>query len=191
MLAPDAFPVIWMKEPARAGTPPLLKRNAVKFEHSPIDIETTAIRSQYADVLRSEVKDLPKLQLLLLDCLLRPLTLCNVLARHQDNLIVRSSDRPGRFPDPNHGTILAHFAQLPTHRLAELLQTQGDVLWNRLAIGLINHIQHWMTGQFGDGVAKLFTPERVHRQDGARRVYHKVHGGVVLKDIPPLLLTCP
>src|ERR1700687_2282469 len=118
MLVPEAFPVIWMKEPARAGPLPLLKRNAVIFEHGPVDIETTTIGSQSGAVLRSEVKDLPKLQILLLDFLFCPLTLCNVLARDQDNPIVPPKGSSGRLANPHHGAILAHFAQLPTQRLA-------------------------------------------------------------------------
>ena len=140
-----------MKERARVGAPPLLKSKTVIIERGLVDIrtgfrkKTAAIGPQYGDVVRREVKELPKLQLLLPDFLFRTPTLCNVLARDQDNRIVPPKDGSGRFANLKHRAILAHFAELPTHRLAELFQAEGDISLNRLAIRLIKNTEHRQT----------------------------------------------
>src|SRR2546427_2360116 len=99
---------------------PLLKSQTEIVEQGLVGIETTPIGPQDNDMLRREIQDLSELYFLLPDFLFCPFTFCNVLARDQDNRIVRPKDGSGRFANPKHRAVLAHLAELPSHRLAEL-----------------------------------------------------------------------
>jgi hypothetical protein len=58
-----------MNESTSVGAPPLLKSETEIIERSLVAINTTAIRPQYGDVLRHELKELPKLPFALPDLL--------------------------------------------------------------------------------------------------------------------------
>ena len=116
----------------------------------------------------------------------------DVLGGDQDDgLAARPAHRLGRLAHPQHRTVLAHLAELPAERAAELLQAEGDVRLNGLSIGSAEDLQHRLADQLVDAVAELLGAERIDGHDRAGGIHHEVHGRVVLEHRPPLLFALP
>src|SRR5258708_13297219 len=61
LFARQTFRIVWMIQRLQISALPLLKRETVIIEPGLVVIKTVAIRSEFGDVQRCEVKDLAKL----------------------------------------------------------------------------------------------------------------------------------
>src|SRR5262249_13819103 len=110
----------------------------------------------------------------LLALLLRFLVLGDVLGGDQDNgLTARPAHRLARLAHPQHRPALAHLAEVPTERAAELLQAEGDLRLNRWAIGFVEDLQYRLADQLVDGVAELLGAAGIDGHDGAGGIHHE------------------
>jgi hypothetical protein len=116
-----------MKEPVgllrrEPAGPPLFQGDPVAIEHRLVDIESAAIAPQNDHVLGNIADDLPYLDLLLPDLLLREFALGNILTGDQHDRLIPPQDSSSGFAHPEHLTIFPDPAELPAHRPAQLLQ---------------------------------------------------------------------
>src|ERR1700737_4458112 len=105
-------------------TSPFLESNTVIVERGLVNIEMAPVGPEYGDVQRRGIEDLPELEFLFPDFLLRSFMLCNVLAGDQDKRAVYSRHCFGRFANAEHRAVLTNLASFPALGAPELFQAE-------------------------------------------------------------------